>query len=63
MNKIKAIVFDMDGVLIDAKDWHYDALNMALSQLLLMGSLFKSPLSGLMLNRTGGERRSDFQKV
>jgi beta-phosphoglucomutase len=29
--KIKAILFDMDGVLIDAKDWHYDALNKALS--------------------------------
>lgn len=27
---IKAIVFDMDGVLIDAKDWHYEALNRAL---------------------------------
>ena len=27
---IKAILFDMDGVLIDAKDWHYDALNKAL---------------------------------
>lgn len=24
---IKAILFDMDGVLIEAKDWHYDALN------------------------------------
>lgn len=28
--KIKAVVFDMDGVLIDAKDWHYEALNKAL---------------------------------
>jgi len=31
MTKIKAILFDMDGVLIDAKDWHYEALNKALS--------------------------------
>lgn len=28
--KIKAIIFDMDGVLVDAKDWHYQALNRAL---------------------------------
>lgn len=28
--KIKAVLFDMDGVLIDAKDWHYEALNKAL---------------------------------
>jgi beta-phosphoglucomutase len=27
---IKAIIFDMDGVLIEAKDWHYEALNHAL---------------------------------
>lgn len=31
MNKIKAVIFDMDGVLIDAKDWHYEALNKSLS--------------------------------
>jgi beta-phosphoglucomutase len=31
MDKIKAVIFDMDGVLIDAKDWHYEALNKALS--------------------------------
>jgi beta-phosphoglucomutase len=30
MQKIKAIIFDMDGVLIEAKDWHYEALNRAL---------------------------------
>lgn len=28
---IKAVVFDLDGVLIEAKDWHYQALNKALS--------------------------------
>jgi beta-phosphoglucomutase len=31
MGRIKAIIFDMDGVLIEAKDWHYDALNRALN--------------------------------
>lgn len=30
MTKIKAVIFDMDGVLIEAKDWHYEALNKAL---------------------------------
>lgn len=30
MPKIKAVIFDMDGVLIEAKDWHYEALNKAL---------------------------------
>lgn len=30
MSKIKAVIFDMDGVLIDAKEWHYEALNQAL---------------------------------
>lgn len=29
--KVKAVIFDMDGVLIDAKDWHYEALNKALA--------------------------------
>ena len=28
---VKAVVFDMDGVLIDAREWHYLALNEALS--------------------------------
>lgn len=30
MSKVKAVLFDMDGVLIDAKEWHYEALNQAL---------------------------------
>jgi HAD superfamily hydrolase (TIGR01509 family) len=36
--KIKAILFDMDGVLIEAKEWHYEALNRALK-------LFGMPIS------------------
>jgi beta-phosphoglucomutase-like phosphatase (HAD superfamily) len=28
---IKAVLFDMDGVLSDATDWHYEALNDALA--------------------------------
>lgn len=35
---IKAVLFDMDGVLIDAKEWHYEALNKALE-------LFGMPIS------------------
>jgi len=31
MVKIKAIIFDMDGVLIEAKDWHFESLNRALN--------------------------------
>lgn len=31
MKNIKAVIFDMDGVLIEAKDWHYHALNKALA--------------------------------
>lgn len=27
---IKAVLFDMDGVLVDARDWHYEALNRVL---------------------------------
>lgn len=35
---IKAILFDMDGVLIEAKEWHYEALNKVLH-------LFGMPIS------------------
>ena len=30
VTEIRAVVFDMDGVLIDAREWHYEALNEAL---------------------------------
>lgn len=32
-HEIKAVVFDMDGVLIDAREWHFEALNRALGLL------------------------------
>lgn len=31
MSRIKGVIFDMDGVLIDAREWHYEAMNQALS--------------------------------
>jgi beta-phosphoglucomutase len=30
MTAIRAVLFDLDGVLIDATEWHYEALNRAL---------------------------------
>ena len=29
-HNIKAVLFDLDGVLVDAREWHFDALNQAL---------------------------------
>jgi HAD superfamily hydrolase (TIGR01509 family) len=29
--KIKAVLFDLDGVLVDATEWHFNALNRALA--------------------------------
>jgi len=28
----KAVLFDLDGVLVDACDWHYEALNRSLKE-------------------------------
>jgi beta-phosphoglucomutase-like phosphatase (HAD superfamily) len=30
---IKAILYDLDGVLVDATEWHYESLNEALKQI------------------------------
>ncbi len=30
---IKAIIFDLDGVLVDARELHYKALNEALNEI------------------------------
>ncbi len=32
-NNIKLLIFDLDGVLIDAKEIHYEALNLALASI------------------------------
>lgn len=32
MTQIRAVIFDMDGVLIDAREWHYQALNKILDE-------------------------------
>ena len=29
---IKLVIFDLDGVLVDAREMHYDALNSALAR-------------------------------
>jgi beta-phosphoglucomutase len=44
---IRGIIFDMDGVLIDAKEWHYEALNDALR------------LFGFEISRSDHETRFD----
>ena len=31
MSRVRAVLFDMDGVLVDAGDWHFEALNEALA--------------------------------
>lgn len=30
MDKIKVVIFDMDGVFIDVKEWYYEVLNKVL---------------------------------
>lgn len=30
MSRVAAVLFDLDGVLVDATEWHYEALNRAL---------------------------------
>jgi beta-phosphoglucomutase len=32
MRKIEAVFFDLDGVLVDACEWHYESLNLALQE-------------------------------
>ena len=41
---IKCVLFDLDGVLIDACEWHYEALNLALQE-----------VAGIMIERSEHE--------
>ena len=34
MNDIKGLIFDLDGVLVDTKDIHFNSLNLALKKFL-----------------------------
>ena len=34
---IKLVIFDLDGVLIDSKDYHFEALNLALGEKYAIG--------------------------
>ena len=33
MSKVKLLIFDLDGVLVDSRKLHYDALNLALKSI------------------------------
>ena len=58
MTQIKAVLFDMDGVLIDAKEWHFEALNRALG---LYG--YEIPLSEHLLYYDGLPTKVKLQKL
>lgn len=47
MNRIKLIIFDLDGVLVEAKNIHYDALNEALGEYAISWNEHLSTYDGL----------------
>lgn len=53
MSKFKAVLFDMDGTLIDARDWHKQALNDALVVFgySISEDLHKLQMDGLSTNK------------
>ena len=52
---IKLIIFDLDGVLIDSKDFHFEALNLALGKEFEI-SKDEEINVGLMKELTGGDK-------
>ena len=51
--KIKAVIFDLDGVLVEAKEWHYLALNKALETLPKLETIEGHSPKGMCIQRTG----------
>ena len=45
MNKLRGLIFDLDGVLVNTKKIHFDALNLALSSLRITEISFKDHLN------------------
>tara|TARA_X000000368_G_scaffold261669_1_gene207119 strand:+ start:579 stop:968 length:390 start_codon:yes stop_codon:yes gene_type:complete len=45
MDKIKGLIFDLDGVLVNTKKIHYDALNLALKKFKIKEISFKDHLN------------------
>ena len=52
MEKVKLVIFDLDGVLVEAKNLHYEALNKALgSQYAINWKEHLSTYDGLKTNQ------------
>ena len=45
MNKIKTLIFDLDGVLVDTKKIHFESLNFALKKIIKKEISFKDHLN------------------
>ncbi len=71
--EIKTILYDLDGVLVDACDWHYEAFNMALLSAAgcqILRAEHESTFNGLptkqkldILESQGRIKRDDFEKI
>lgn len=48
---IKLVIFDLDGVLVEAKNIHYDALNEALGEYAITWAEHLSTYDGLKTNQ------------
>ena len=67
---IKTIIFDLDGVLVDAKEIHYESLNKALGEYSITWDEHLSIYDGLktnqkldMLHERKGLPKEKFKKI